>query len=206
MSIATVVKYPKRHKGTVTIRKDMACPHWYGRWSVYTPLTDGRFRSKRRSAILGPVSEMTREQAQSEVTRRMMLSQTKFGGWAVAKHSKKQQWFASNPLVRGAVAELIAAADLMCSGAEVFMNMNPTGTCDLIVYDAPRGFIRLEVKSGTVSPVDTPLVEVRKKRGKFDALAVVLPDGSVRYFDAEMHPLPALVSGRTLTKDAEVSA
>lgn len=194
-----IVSKIRRQGGTLSIRKDMTPHRWHGRWHIHIPQPDGRFRVRRKSAILGTVDEMSRLQAEEELKRRHMLSQSKFGSLAVSGLSKGKEWFAGNPLVRGAVAELLAAADLMCTGGEVFANMNATGSCDLILYSRePRMFLRIEVKSGKISPEGLPLVEIESKHGKFDVLAVVQPDGAVKYFNAGLQPATALCSTRSI--------
>lgn len=51
--------------------------------------------------------------------------------------------------VRGTISELIAAADLMEKGYEVFRAMEPCATCDLIALKGSE-VLRVQVRTGNV--------------------------------------------------------
>lgn len=190
------IKRPRDHRGSVTVRSDVEYPYWRGRWWVYIEQTDGTFIGRRRTTNLGRVDNVNRKDAELALKRRIETYQAKYDRLEVGRASSKADWFVPNPRARGAASELIAAVDLMRRGFHVYRNLDPTGHADLIVGIASGlKLFRIEVKTGTLRRDGSPCVEVATKRGKFDILAVVLPDRSVSYFDADVMPLSLDPSG-----------
>lgn len=182
MSKSKIVTGIKRSSGSLTIRKDTNGHAWSARFSVYELLADGRIKARRKSAILGLTTDMTREEAEAAMRRKMKLVRRTYESLAASEVNVTQKWFITNPLVRGAAAELLVSVDLMRAGLQVYRNVNPTGSCDLVV-ELGQEFVRVEVKIGTLDPTGRPIVETSRQSGKFDVLAVVGPTGSIHYFD-----------------------
>jgi hypothetical protein len=53
----------------------------------------------------------------------------------------------------GAISEILAAADLMKRGYDVFRALSPSCSCDLIAIAAGQPPLRIEVRTGNRSPV-----------------------------------------------------
>lgn len=86
----------------------------------------------------------------------------------------------------GAIAELVAAADLMRRGYEVFRALSPICPCDLLAYrkkePARQTTLRVEVRSSQVTKHG--MLNFRLKpsdQGSFDVLALVVEDDGVYY-------------------------
>jgi hypothetical protein len=81
----------------------------------------------------------------------------------------------------GALSELVACADLMRRGYEVFRAVSPTASCDLIATHGPVS-LRIEVRTGyrmTDGRLDYP--KFSKDIGRCDVYAVVLDGSEVQY-------------------------
>jgi len=76
----------------------------------------------------------------------------------------------------GAVGELKTVVDLMSRGFEVFRAVSPAASCDLIALKEGKS-VRVEVRTGRRGR-DRVLCN---RRGNYDILAVVLPDGNIHY-------------------------
>lgn len=85
----------------------------------------------------------------------------------------------SAPSTIGAIAELIAAADLMNRGFDVFRTLSPCSPCDLIVTRGEET-IRIEVKC-TDWKEGNIIRRSRNKGGCADTVALVLKSGGVVY-------------------------
>lgn len=84
---------------------------------------------------------------------------------------------------RGAVAELLVAANLMAEGFEVFRALSAACSCDLAVLCNGR-LVRVEVRTGARRLDGTLPVPYRKAdRGRSDVIAVyVRNDNTVSYY------------------------
>lgn len=71
----------------------------------------------------------------------------------------------------GAIGELKVSADLMARGFEVFRSLSPTASCDLLAARGQR-FFRVEVRTGWELNGKVMV----KRQGRYDVLAIVLPD------------------------------
>lgn len=80
----------------------------------------------------------------------------------------------------GTRAELLVCCDLLVKGYEVFRNVSPHGTCDLVALKSDNIF-RIEVKSGNVRSSGRISHAPAYYKGHFEVLAVVLPDGKILY-------------------------
>ena len=86
----------------------------------------------------------------------------------------------------GAIAEYIASCDLLTRGIQVFRNMSPGGSVDLIALKKSGQMFRVEVKSAGVHQCGQKH-RVNKqvlRRGAYDVLAVVNEVWQVFYFDS----------------------
>lgn len=79
----------------------------------------------------------------------------------------------------GAVSELIACADLLKNGFDVFRAVSPSCSCDLIIFNNNK-VIRVEVTTGYKTRLGNNQ-HPKKDFSKFDLLAVVLKSGEVVY-------------------------
>ena len=52
---------------------------------------------------------------------------------------------------KGALSELLVAADLMAKGYEVFRALSPSCSCDLIANNG-KGLLRIECRTGSKNP------------------------------------------------------
>jgi hypothetical protein len=90
----------------------------------------------------------------------------------------------------GALAEVIACADLMDRGHHVFRSLGPSSPCDLIVLIGNRPF-RVEVKTSRRGRGGA-VVKPNRVPDRFDVLACVLPGPEVHYFaNADGWPIEA---------------
>lgn len=97
---------------------------------------------------------------------------------------------------RGAVSELIAAADLLNNGFEIFRALSQHCSCDLIAMK-DNVMHRIEVRTGTVYKGSGKLnfpYNSRRDEGRFDVLAVVVDSGRITY----MSPNRAILDAVTL--------
>jgi hypothetical protein len=72
----------------------------------------------------------------------------------------------------GAIGELKVSVDLMERGFELFRALSPASSCDLIASRGER-FFRVEVRTGIEGTEGRVLCQ---RKGRYDILAVVLPD------------------------------
>lgn len=82
--------------------------------------------------------------------------------------------FLADPQDKGALAELAVSADLLSRGFEVFKAVSGSATCDLIAM-AEWNCFRVQVK------YSTGVRNLHLRRGMFDLLAEVTPEGLIRY-------------------------
>jgi len=82
----------------------------------------------------------------------------------------------------GAHSELLVCADLIGKGIGAFRNADHTGSVDIIALVGGKAAFRVEVKTGDIFKNGKPACNYRGNLGRFDVLAVALPDGSVSYF------------------------
>jgi hypothetical protein len=84
-------------------------------------------------------------------------------------------------LVTGAVSELVAAADLLARGWHVYRAIAGGCMCDLIAC-LDGATYRVEVRSATVSATGVWKTNQKPKtRENYDVLALVAPNGEIRY-------------------------
>jgi hypothetical protein len=76
---------------------------------------------------------------------------------------------------------MIAAADLMARGYEVFRSLGGGGSCDLIVVKDREPAMRIEVKTGHRSDSGSITYATPNDFTAFDVLAIVVDDGEVVY-------------------------
>ncbi len=80
------------------------------------------------------------------------------------------------PSTRGAISELIVAADLMARGFHVFRALSPSCPCDLAVIKDGT-LVRIEVRTGDVTKAGTVFYSTKPSDiGRHDVMAVVLND------------------------------
>jgi hypothetical protein len=79
----------------------------------------------------------------------------------------------------GAMHELLACADLMRRGFEVFRAVSPSSPFDMAAFKDGK-LIRIEVTTGFYTPAGA-LIHPKKDFTRFDLLAVVLRDGGLLY-------------------------
>jgi predicted AAA+ superfamily ATPase len=92
-----------------------------------------------------------------------------------------------NHVMRGAWAELLVASDLLRRGYEVFTAVGAS-SCDLLALRNTTA-LRVEVKLGqwiNNSPTYFASKVCAEKRGNFDLLAVVSPDGKQIRYDPQL--------------------
>jgi hypothetical protein len=87
---------------------------------------------------------------------------------------------------KGAIAELLTAADLMAKGCEVYRAMSHGSSCDLLAVLHGKTF-RIEVKMAGMTEAGAYKRNLRLRHGAFDILAVVSPDlRSIAYKGADI--------------------
>jgi hypothetical protein len=78
---------------------------------------------------------------------------------------------------RGAVSELVVAADLMEQGFAVFRSLSPACPCDLAVLVKGGRLCRVEVRTGRFRSDGVPTCSFRvEDLGRFDVLAIRMPN------------------------------
>ena len=100
---------------------------------------------------------------------------------------------------RGTAAELLAVLDLLERGYEVYWNVAPHGSVDLIAYGENQDLLRIEVTSGRTS-LDGSLYYSphHEHENRRDLICVIPPGRKVLYFDADGNPISP--DGRRMTK------
>jgi Holliday junction resolvase-like predicted endonuclease len=166
--------------GSIFIRKGS----YVGRWYSYGK--GGKCR--RPEKVLGRVEEITMEQARE----RLVVLIAANTGKSLSMKGKVIDWTRMNAMPSagdksyraGAIAEVVATADMLIRGYEVFKAVCPTAICDLIAIKGGITF-RVEVKyiSETCSVPSKMYRALTRNVGKFDLLAVVQPNYEVKYFD-----------------------
>lgn len=149
---------------------------WFGRWWV----PDGSKR-KQMSATLGRIDEMTRQEAQTKMRDLIRVTNengkhVKAIGEAAIGFDFTQYEKAKNNFHLGIACEMLVCADLHMKGYEVFRPISAVSSCDLIALKDGKS-TRLEVKSGT-----GPFLDLRRKIGKFDLLAIVGESSRIDYY------------------------
>lgn len=84
----------------------------------------------------------------------------------------------------GAISELVVAADLMRRGFEVYRALSPASSCDLLAQPRGGSQLRIEVRTGYLSPATGRPIFPRNKRESehlLDHYAIVLRDGVIVY-------------------------
>lgn len=157
-------------KGSVEIKNGF----WTGRFIERTAMPGGKLHTAHRRVVLGAEAELTETEARTKFAP--YLESVNFGFKGLLQKSKTLVSIGD----KGAIAELIVAADLMNKGYDVFRNLSPNGPADLI-----------SLKDGKLQ-----LVQVKKRRkingsfeqfiGSCDVLAIVSDTGKIQYL------LPAL--------------
>jgi Holliday junction resolvase-like predicted endonuclease len=86
---------------------------------------------------------------------------------------------------KGAAAELLVCADLLSKGFHVYRAVSPCAQTDLVVIGnngSADKILLIEVKSTTYHKDGTPAYKIQpNQKGKFDVLAMMLPDGRIIY-------------------------
>ena len=80
---------------------------------------------------------------------------------------------------RGIMSELLAAADLIRKGFQVFKAVT-NNSCDLVIMKNSL-LHRVEVTSGNIFKNDGKIHYPKKDKTKFDVLAIVMPSGKIIY-------------------------
>ena len=82
----------------------------------------------------------------------------------------------------GAISELTVASDLMIKGYSVFRSLSPSAPCDLICFksDTPSRVLKIEVRSAKLNK-SGGLQYGPPSPGRYDILALCLPDGKITY-------------------------
>jgi len=101
---------------------------------------------------------------------------------------------------KGAAAELLVCADLLAKGLHVYRAVSPSAPADLVVLGnngAIENVLLVEVKSRQYLADGTPNNNIKTAgSGKFDILAMVMPDGKIIY-ESEHRLLMALGQSET---------
>lgn len=181
-------------RGSLGQRKTPIGLEWRGRFRVNHTGSDGN--SKQISMHLGYVSEMSEAEAKAALAGmvskinsedkalkyfclRGMLK--KSGTPSRAAQNIKNTFPGHQRGAIGAVSEMIVCTDLLSKGIEVFRSCNAQAPCDLVALVGTE-FVRIEVK--TVPAADCHGIanlNLNKKIGKFDVLALVGQDGEISY-------------------------
>lgn len=163
-------------------------PKWSATWYAYRP--DGSRR--RRVKVIGIVSEMTEAKARS-MLRELIAADNRIATGVFAEktgiipRTVKRGDLADTTMVKGAMAEMAVAMDLMLKGWDVFRPVSVTATCDLIGVKGPDT-IRFEVKSASVVGISNPRFrcDLRRNLGKFDVVAIcVFATGEIHYIQKD---------------------
>lgn len=180
----------KKRLQTGTISKIGKRGIFYGRWLVNKLDKDGNVVRKFTGGRIGFASEMTRTEAKRKLIDMIQRSEQQHDEM-IALHIRSKSESKSSPvaaishLSRGAVCELLTAAELMKRGFDVYRNMNPTGSCDLVIWSRTTA-LRVEVKRGMIRNGE-PVCGV-KRNGQFDILALVDDSLQVHFFDGFLQP------------------
>lgn len=79
----------------------------------------------------------------------------------------------------GALSEILACADLLRNGFDVFRSVSPSASCDIIAYFKNKVY-RIEVTTGYFNIAGNPAWP-RKDQEKFDILMVIFKNGDIKY-------------------------
>lgn len=83
---------------------------------------------------------------------------------------------------KGALSELVASADLLRKGYQVFRSVSASATCDMLAMDS-NGILRIEVKSAVITPAGTFTYTTPLNLSNSDHVCAVNPlTFEVRYF------------------------
>lgn len=113
------------------------------------------------------------------------ISTAKYCSNSCLKNFKRDQFKQHNPdhgLNRnkmGAVSELLACADLLKNGFDVFRAVSPSCSCDLMIFYNKK-VIRVEVTTGYKTRLGNHQFP-KKNNEKFELLVVVLKNGEIIY-------------------------
>lgn len=90
----------------------------------------------------------------------------------------------------GAIAELVACADLMRMGYQVFRAVNPSASCDIVAFMPGMRPLKIEVKSCGMNATGSPVVRQSRPEdyGRADHFAHVSQNGRVKYDPALDRP------------------
>ncbi len=168
-----------RRKGTQkgSVRKKDG--RWYGSFFVYGK----KGGTVRREVALESDESITRDEARARILAIAQKHNQQISAMSKmhpSVHSPKVEFCVpagTSPQSRGAIGELVVAADLLNRGYEIFKPFSSGATCDLLFVHEGKA-IKVEVKSctGTIRRV-----HVGRNLGKFDILAVVDRDMRVHY-------------------------
>ncbi len=153
-------------------------PKWIGRFRV----RKWNQKTKRRSVILGRVSEMPKSEAQRMLIDLISREDEQHRILHAAKTTGKVPvgFQPSRNGQVGYVAELLVAADLLSKGFDVFRAVNPNAACDLVACRS-GALSRIEVKYiADPKPVNVRRA-IQHNLAKFDTLAVVDSNGQIVY-------------------------
>jgi hypothetical protein len=116
------------------------------------------------------------------MTKRFFGRGTKIKLEKVKEEIKKTKYrrarYNRNPPADGAVNELKVSSDLLTKGYDVFRQLQPASTCDLVVIKDDKLY-RVEVTAGKRTAAGYKYH--KHDPTKYDVLALVLPDSSIHY-------------------------
>lgn len=180
---------PKRHREEYLRPSREHRPRWIGTWR--TPELTGKRLRKTHRVILGYVDELSEAQAKKAFRLAIQHNDEERGAHLNLKNLPSRRIVALpvqshranglKPGQVGAIAELAVSAAMLAKGLEVYRAVNPHAPFDLVYVDGGR-LVRVEVKCAVVTTsgrIRCPTLH--RQAGAFDILAVLMPDGSVRF-------------------------
>lgn len=174
---ATTFMSGRRQKGFLTIAgKD---PSYYGNWYVYEKTDDGTKR-RARTKVLGRCAEITEAQARIRLADHLERVSAPLALVNAQPSAVVTGAFGSIPdechfHKKGAMGELVVAADLLSKGCEVYRSLSHSASCDMLVIHQ-GSILRVEVKVADRNESGSYSRNLRLKRGNYDVLAVVSRD------------------------------
>ena len=101
---------------------------------------------------------------------------------------------------KGARSELIACADLLARGADVYRSVTPMGVDLIALVGDALAPLKIEVRSGQRRAADQSIsyATIPKHQQRHDVLAIVLPNGEVHYRGPRALEIVNLVSDKRL--------
>lgn len=167
-------------KGTIEFNQKKG--EWTGRYLEDRRQPDNTFKRIHKRVFLGTIEEIpSRMEAHAKLSQFLMPINSRLG---TAEKKLEISPVVINLGEKGAIGELIVSTDLLHRGFEVFRNLSPTGSADLIALKDRRTYT-IQVKRRLTEKPNQLVSFLRPLGEEYDVLAMVDAAGNSKYYSKQ---------------------